>query len=411
MRLLLCFALLFCLTACDQAEEPAPPPVEEAQKPPEFVLTPASFNDLPEWGADDFEGFAQGFARSCLRFMKNQEDKPFGVMGKDHTQSGTYGDWQEVCKKFARIKDPAQIQVFFEANFTPYQVSANDEPLGTFTGYYEASLRGSRHKTERYNIPLHKRPKDLVMVNLGEFREELKGTRIAGRVKDGLLKPYEPREQIVNGDWPHKDESNILLWVDDAVDAFFVQIQGSGLVEMDDGSLTRIGYDGQNGHVYYAIGRELVKREELPKEQVSMQSIRKWLAAHPDQADEIMNTNKSYVFFREIIGEGPLGAEGIALTPLRSLAIDRTLISYGTPVWLSTSEQFGVEEEDGGTVLRERLPAMNRMMIAQDTGGAIQGPVRGDVFWGHGEKAEAMAGVMNAKGRYWVMLPKALKGK
>ena len=403
MRLLLCLAFILTLTACDQADEPVSPPEEE---PPKLILTPAFFDDLPGWGEDDFNGFAQSFARSCLRIMKRDAEEPFGVMGKDHEQAGTYGDWQDACKKFARINNPEHIKLFFEAFFTPYQVTADDEPVGIFTGYYEASLRGSRKKTGRYNIPLHKRPADLVMVNLGEFREELKGTRIAGRVLSGLLKPYESREEIINGDWPHNSDKNVLLWVDDPVDAFFVQIQGSGLVEMEDGSLVRIGYDGQNGHPYYAIGRELVKREEMVKEDVSMQSIRAWLEDHPDQADELMNTNKSYVFFREINGEGPLGAEGTPLTPMRSLAVDRTLISYGTPLWLSTNEQFGVQEEEGLRVLRERVPAMKRMMVAQDTGGAITGPVRGDVFWGHGEHAESMAGIMNEKGRYWVLLPK-----
>jgi len=406
MRLFLCFALLLSLTACDQAEEPAPAPIEEEQKPPQLILTPASFNDLPEWGADDFRGFAQGFARSCLRIMKNSKDKRFGVMGKEHKEVGTYGDWQGICRKFSRIRNSRQIKPFFEANFTPYLVSANDDPIGTFTGYYEASLRGTRQRSGRYNIPLHKRPDDLVMVNLGEFRDDLKGKRIAGRVKGGQLKLYEDREEIVNGNWPHNGGDDVLLWVDDAVDAFFVQIQGSGLVEMDDGSLMRIGYDGQNGHTYYAIGRELVKTGALAKERVSMQSIRSWLGDNPQQADEIMNTNKSYVFFREIKGDGPLGAEGTALTQRRSLAVDRTLISYGVPLWLSTTPQFGVDEEDGMTVLRERAPAINRMMVAQDTGGAITGPVRGDVFWGHGTYAESMAGVMNAKGRYWLMLPK-----
>ena len=403
MRFILCLSLLFCLTACDQAETPQEEPAQ--QKPPKLILTPASFCQLPEWGNDDFEGFAQGFAHSCLRIMKRSSDTPFGVMGKDHKEAGTYGDWQSICKKFAQIKEPLQTKDFFERNFAPYQVSADAEVLGTFTGYYEASLYGSLIKSERYNIPLHKRPKDLVMVNLGEFREELKGTRIAGRVSSsGQLKPYETREGITTGDWPHTDEDNILLWVDSPVDAFFVQIQGSGLVEMQDGRLLRIGYDGQNGHPYYAIGRELIKRGELTKENVSMQSIRMWLESNPDQADEIMNTNKSYVFFRALEKEGPIGAEGTALTPLRSLAIDRVLISYGTPLWLSTQTQDNEFPEQFPDA--PNIPALNRMMIAQDTGGAITGPVRGDVFWGHGKTAEIMAGYLNTKGRYWVMLPK-----
>ncbi len=400
--------LILFSAACDQSEEPEQPSIEELKRP-NLILTPASYDDLPQWGSDNFENFAQGFARSCLRIMKSEPEEPFGMMGKSHpAQAGTYAHWQRICKNFAKITDPAHIKSFFEANFTPYQVTADYatkiETHGIFTGYYEASLNGARAKSERYNIPLHKRPDDLVMVHLGEFREDLKGTRIAGRVNNGRLRPYETREDIINNNWPHTHDDNVLLWVDDAVDAFFVQIQGSGLVEMEDGSLMRIGYAGQNGHLYYAIGRELVKRQELEKEKVSMQSIRQWLQDNPQQADEIMNTNKSYVFFREIKGEGPLGAEGTPLTALRSIAVDRTLFSYGTPVWLSTAPQTITKED--GLSQEEVLAPLTRMMIAQDTGGAIQGPVRGDVFWGHGDAAWHNAGIMNQKGRYWVMLPR-----
>jgi len=229
------------------------------------------------------------------------------------------------------------------------------------------------------------------MVQLGEFREDLKSRRIAGRVVDGKLKPYETREDIVAGNWPHNEE--VLVWVDNPIDAFFVQIQGSGVVQMNDGSVMRIGYAGQNGHVYSAIGRELIERGEITKENVSLQSIRAWLEANPDQADEIMNTNASYVFFRELEGEGPLGGEGIALTAGRSLAIDRSLISYGVPLWTDIQPPV------------EGIGTIRRMMIAQDTGGAIRGPVRGDVFWGFGARAESLAGPMKSKGRYWVLLP------
>lgn len=389
IKFIACLTFALSLTACEKNKE------LKDEKPPELVLAPAAFSDLPKWGEDDFEGFTQSFARSCLRIMKHDKSEPFGVMGKDHKEAGSYGDWQAICKKFTHIEKPIQLKGFFEENFTPYKISADEDSEGLFTGYYEASLHGSTQKSERYNIPLHKRPSDLVMLNLGEFRESLKGARIAGRVQNGRLRPYESREEIVNGDWPHTSDRDVLLWVNDPVDAFFVQIQGSGLVEMEDGTRKRIGYNGQNGHVYYAIGRELVKRGELEKEKVSMQSIREWLEEHPDQADEIMNTNKSYVFFQEIDGEGPIGGEGVPLTARRSLAIDRTLISYGMPLWLSTQ----VQETSS-------FPAMTRMMVAQDTGGAIRGSVRGDVFWGYGEKAEASAGIMNTTGHYWVMLPK-----
>ena len=385
MRILFLF-LCFFLIACDEAETPPP-----EEKDPELVLTPATFSELPAWGGDDFHGFVQAFDRSCLRIIKNSPDKPFGVL----EQAGTYGDWQVICQKFTEGDDwdKEGLQAFFEDHFTPYLISADNNAAGLFTGYYEASLNGSRKKTNRYNVPLHKRPDDLVMVHLGQFREDLKGIRIAGRVTDGALKPYESRAEIVSGDWPHDDEA--LLWVDSAIDAFFVQIQGSGIVQMNNGETVRIGYAGQNGHPYYAIGREIIARGDLSKENVSMQNIRAWLAINPYRAEVVMNTNKSYVFFREIKGEGPLGAEGVPLTAERSLAVDRTLLSYGLPLWVE------IEHPDS------EQPTMRKMMIAQDTGGAITGPVRGDVFWGYGKHAEEMAGQMKSQGHYWVLLPKS----
>ena len=227
------------------------------------------------------------------------------------------------------------------------------------------------------------------MVDLGAFRDELKGQRIAGRVKGGKLKPYESHKEIISGRLPPAQD-NPLVWVDSAVDSFFLQIQGSGIVSLDDGTTMRVGYAGQNGHPYYAVGRELIKRGALTKDNVSMQSIREWMEHNPDEAQDLMTTNKSYVFFRELEGEGPLGGEGVALTAERSLAIDRSIVPYSMPVWIDTDITGG------------------RLMVTQDTGGAIRGSVRGDYFWGYGSRAEAMAGSMKSKGRYWFLLPKAL---
>lgn len=384
------FILLFLLilTACDEVEPP-PQAVEEA-KPPVMVLEAVGFNTLPDWGSDDFKSFIPAFEKSCKRIKNIPADRSFGAM----EQAGTYGDWQNICTKFqTEIVDNSQdIKAFFETYFTPYMVRSDDDPMGLFTGYYEASLNGSRERKAPYTIPLHKRPDDLVMVDLGQFRDEFKGQRIAGRVTGGNLKPYEARADIVSGNWPHEDE--VLVWVDDAVDAFFVQIQGSGLITMDDGTTMRVGYAGQNGHPYYAIGRELIKLEFLTKENVSMQSIRAYLSEHPEMADDIMNTNKSYVFFHEITGDGPIGAQGVSLTAGRSLAVDRTKISYGLPLWVDIAKPV-----EGANDIR-------RMMIAQDTGGAIIGAVRGDVFWGYGLIAEDRAGKMKSTGRYWVLLPR-----
>jgi membrane-bound lytic murein transglycosylase A len=232
-----------------------------------------------------------------------------------------------------------------------------------------------------------------VMADLGDFRPELKGQRIAGRVTDGQLKLYEDRAAINRGALPGDNQLQF-VWVDSAVDAFFLQIQGSGRILLDDGTMLRVSYDGQNGWPYYAIGRELVQRGYLKQDEVSMQSIRTWLEAHPDQADEIMNTNKSYVFFKFLEGDGPRGAEDVTLMPGRSLAIDHTHFPYGAPVWIATAPPVPGE------------PPLQRLMVAQDTGSAILGAVRGDVFWGYGKRAEELAGGMKAPGRAWVLLPK-----
>ena len=379
------FSLL--ASACTTSDTAA---TDTKDEPAVLSLSQTGFSNLPGWAAEDFKTLIPAFQKSCARILKGSPDKKMGALD----QAGTYADWQKPCNDFMALSanNPAAIRSFFETNFTPYQVLADGKPEGLFTGYYEASLKGSRTQNGPYQTPLYNRPDDLVMVQLGEFREGMKGERIAGRVANGNLKPYESRSEIVNGKWPHNDQ--VLVWVDDPVDAFFVQIQGSGIVELDDGTTMRIGYAGQNGHVYYAIGRELIKREQLTKENVSLQSIREWLNANPDKADEIMNTNASYVFFKQLEGEGPIGGEGVALTAGRSLAVDRSLMSYGVPIW---------------TDIEAPLPNaanIQHLMVAQDTGGAIRGPVRGDVFWGYGDRAESLAGPMKSKGRYWLLLPR-----
>ncbi len=365
--------------------------VPDVEKPP-LVLKAASFRDLDGWYQDNQSEALVAFKRSCARILKNSPTTKFGSLD----QAGTYGDWHAPCRDIMAMDGISgqTLRGYLERNFKPYEVRAGKEKEGLFTGYYEASLKGSKTRHGAYQQPLYKRPKDLIMVDLGAFRNDLKGRRIAGRVNGGKLKPYEDRTAIEAGKWPHNDK--VLVWVDDPVDAFFLHIQGSGIVQLDDGQTMRVGYAGQNGHPYYAIGRELVKLGYLKKEEVSLQLIRKWLAQNSNQAAEIMNTNASYVFFHDLKGDGPLGGEGVALTPERSLAVDRSLISYGMPVWLDTEPP------------KEGTDPLQRLMIAQDTGGAIRGPVRGDVFWGYGDHAQVMAGHMKSKGRYWVLLPKNL---
>lgn len=353
--------------------------------PEDVQLTPSSFNTLPGWENDQHDQSLAALKKSCARILKNDPDRSF------HQDPiwGTYGDWQVPCK--ALREDNLSAQDFYQDHFTPFKIKGE----GLFTGYYEPLLHGSRTQVGKYQTPLRARPDDLVMVQLGEFRDDLKGRRIAGRVVNGKLRVYEDRAEIGRGELP-KDQDEVLVYVDDLVDAFFLEIQGSGRIQLDTGEQIRLGYAGQNGHSYYAIGRELIKREELTKENVSLQSIRQWLYDNPADAQEIMNTNASYVFFQELDGDGPLGGEGIALTPKRSLAIDRSLLAYGLPLWVD------IDHPD-----TDKDP-FRKVMISQDTGGAIRGPVRGDYFWGFGEDAEYYAGIMKSRGEYWVLLPNSL---
>lgn len=371
--------LLSFLAACTP-RPPAPP------LPDRLTLTPVSFAALPGWQQDDVAAALIAFGRSCALLAKRPPETSLGL-------GGTVAEWRKPCAAAATLDsaDGAAARRFFETWFLPYKAGNNGQASGLFTGYYEPELHGSRRRGGAYATPLLRRPPDLVMVDLGQFRPAWRGERIAGRVVEGRLKPYESREQIERGalDRYHLD----FLWVDDPVDAFFLHIQGSGRVRLADGSVVRIGYDGQNGQSYVAIGRRLIERGILTRDDVSMQAIRAWIKANPEAGKALMAENPSYVFFRELDGEGPIGAEGAVLTPGRSLAVDRDFVPLGVPVWLDVGEG------------PERL---QRLMVAQDTGGAIRGPVRGDVFWGFGPEAEARAGTMKARGDDFLLLPKTV---
>lgn len=368
-----------------------PPAAKKEDVPAKLVLKPATFKDLPGWNADNQQQTLAALAASCARIARLDPTKP--VFSADW--AGTADRWQRACEAMPHIttSTPQQARTYFETWFTPVAATADGKAEGLFTGYYEASLRGSLTQGGPYQIPLRLRPDDLVMVNLGDFRDELKGQRIAGRVVTGNLKPYEDRAAIEDGKLPPAQDK-VLVWVDSAVDAFFLQIQGSGVITLPDGSAMRVGYDAQNGHPYYAIGKELVKRGHLQQGDVSMQSIRAWLEKNPVEGREVMRLNKSYVFFRKPDKDGAVGGEGLVLTAGRSLAVDRSLMPYGLPIWIDAEAP------------RPNDTRLSRLMVAQDTGGAIRGPVRGDFFWGFGSDAEDRAGLMKSKGSWWFLLPK-----
>ena len=362
------------------------------------MLRPVSFDDLPGWEADDHSAALGALQRSCTALEERADDEPLDIAAL----GGRVGDWRAICAASAGLEAADQAREFFEAHFAPYEARNGAEADGLFTGYYEPELRGATQAGGRYGVPLYARPHDLVTVDLGLFRTALAGDRLAGRVADGALEPYATRAEIDGGALAAQGLE--LVWVDDPIDAFFLHIQGSGRIAFEDGTSRRLAYAATNGHSYFAIGRRLVDLGALSREDVSMQTIRDWLAANPERASEVMHENASYVFFRwleeEQATEGPVGTQGVALTAGRSLAVDRRFVPMSAPIWLESA----APDPDPA---REDRP-LRRLMVAQDTGGAIRGPVRGDVFWGTGAEAGSVAGRMKHEGRYWLLLPRGL---
>lgn len=333
---------------------------------PERDLTPVSFDDLPGWSRDKQLLALPALKQSCQVILKKS---PTTLMVTRGNGTGQASDWFKFCKKLKsnHFKSDRDLRQFLENNLRPYQLAADGNAEGIFTGYYEPILKGSLRRHGVYQTPLYKLP--------------------------GKNTNYKiPRSKIVKG--ALKGKGLELVWVDDPVDAFFVQIQGSGRVRLDNGREIRLGYAGQNGYPYFPIGKALLDRGELQPGNVTMQSIKAWLRAHPRQAESIMSKNESYVFFKPMANQGgPIGSHGVPLTPQRSMAVDRSVITLGTPLWLDARHP-------------NHSLRLQKLMIAQDTGGAIKGAVRGDYFWGSGDKAGHYAGLMNSKGNLFVLLPR-----
>jgi membrane-bound lytic murein transglycosylase A len=282
----------------------------------------------------------------------------------------------------------------------PWAIGNHGRREGLLTAYYEPELAGERHRRGRFVHPLYLAPPDRQVVDLGEFRRDLAGRKITGLVRHGRFRPYWDRAEIERGALAGRRLE--LVWVDDPVALFFLQIQGSGRVRMPDGTVLRVGYAGQNGHEYTAIGKVLVERGELTLGEVSLQSIRTWLRAHPERAAEVMNANRSYVFFRASSGRSPVGAQGVELTAGRSVAVDPTFLPWGLPIWLESTLPAVPELGRG-----QEAP-LARLVVGQDSGGAIRGPVRADLFLGPGEAAEQTAGRTKQPLRLWLLWPKRL---
>lgn len=309
----------------------------------------------------------------------------------------TRPEWQNACARAQSLPSPARGNVvtrYFEENFEPFQViNADESNTGIVTGYYEPLLRGSRTRTDVYRYPLYTTPQDLITIDLGEVYPDLKNRRLRGRLVGNKVMPYLDRGEIDSDSPPLKGLE--IAWVDDPVEAFFLQIQGSGQIQLPDGSRLRVGYADQNGHPFRSLGGALIRRGEIRAENASMQGIKAWAQRNPRKVQQFMNANPSFVFFKELPGDltGPIGTLGVPLTAERSIAVDQRVIPLGVPVYLSS------------TMPNSSQP-LNRLMVAQDTGGAIAGAVRADFYWGFGDGAGSLAGRMKQQGRMWVLLPR-----
>jgi membrane-bound lytic murein transglycosylase A len=382
--------------------EPVAVEVERAPRAPDepppdrLELAAASFADLPGWRDDRLSAALPALRASCGTRVRGG--------GAALELAGAPADWQALCGHVQALAadDETGLRALVERELRPFAVTNRGRREGLLTGYYEPELRGSRRRTEAFRHPLYLAPRDRQVIDLGEFRADLAGRRITGLVRDGRFRPYWDRAEIDRG--ALRGRGLEFLWVDDRIALFFLEIQGSGRVRLPDGSRVRVGYAAQNGHDYTPIGRVLVEMGELAREEVSLQSIRAWLRANPARADEVMRRNRSHVFFRVLPGEAAIGAQGVGLTPGRSLAIDDDWLPYGLPLWIESTLPAVPE-------LGRREEPLRRLVVAQDTGGAIRGPVRGDLFLGPGQEAEEIAGRMRQPLRKWVLLPRTGDGK
>ncbi len=365
---------------------PAPPPPSLPALPAQYL--PVSWDALPGWRVDRTQEVWPALLAGC------------GALVRGNASSL----WQEACTAAALVQatHASEVRTFFEQYFNPYAVTSPDgRDTGLVTGYYEPLLMGSREPTASFRVPLYAPPEDLLTIDLTELYAELKDKRLRGRVEGKRVIPYWPRADIEAGKAMTRGRE--LAYVGDPVEAFFLQIQGSGRIALADGSVMRVGYADQNGQPYRAIGSVLADRGEIPLERTSMQNIREWGQRNPEKLSGILDANPSYVFFREVPPpmagtleaaiDGPIGSLGVPLLARRTIAADTRSIPLGAPVYIATTYPS-----------TDR--ALQRLVMTQDTGGAIRGAVRADFFWGFGDDAGQEAGRMRQEGRMWLLWPK-----
>jgi membrane-bound lytic murein transglycosylase A len=378
--------LLGAIGAACTTLPPAPPP-RPPQEAARAVLRPASFAELPGWTDDAVADAWPAFLSGCAVLV---------------SQPSTAETWREPCSAAVAEapRDSPSARTFFERYFSVYRALAPDgSDTGLVTGYYEPLLDGSRVRSAQHRFPLYAPPDDLLTVDLAELYPELKDKRVRGRIEGKRVVPYWARGEIESGKAGLAGKE--LVFVDDPVEAFFLQIQGSGRIRLAEGGVMRVGYADQNGQPFRSIARILIERGALAPGAASMQGIKAWGEAHPDELPALLDENPSYVFFRELtpdpsaLVDGPIGTLGVPLAARRAIAVDPRSIPLGAPVYLATTQPLSAEPLD-------------RLVLAQDTGGAIRGALRADFFWGFGEDAAREAGRMKQAGRFWLLWPKGV---
>jgi len=358
-----------------------------------ITLIQSSFAQLPDWKTSSVKQSLTAFRLSCKTFLKQDPEKR---IGSEHVLIQVK-DWQPACRAAMMMDSVSNMAAksFFKTWFTPVEFYQGKPIHGLFTGYFMPLLHGSMSETKKYNVPIYGLPSNLITANLGLFTPDVKNRRIVGRLVGKKLVPFYTREEINRGAI-HKI-APVLFWIDSPMDRVFLEIEGSGVVDLVDGKRIYVGYAGENGAPYMSIASVLIKQGILTRDTASSQNIKQYLDEHPKEIDRVLNQNKSFIFFSNLKTDAALGAQGVELTPGYSLAVDPKWIPFGTPTWLSTT--IPIENN------HSKKP-FNRLMIAQDTGGAIRGAVRGDVFWGAGKKASYIANHMQDQGRYWLLLPR-----
>jgi membrane-bound lytic murein transglycosylase A len=383
-------AAVLILAAGSAVAEPAPGPL----KLPDTALEPIAFGDLDGWAADDHAKALATFRASCAARLRRARAAP--------DERPLAAALEPVCRRAMALGavDPAKAREFFETNFRPVRISRLGETQGFVTGYYEPIVDGSRFPTREFTVPIYRRPDDLVAP--GEHKGDAFPNRGPAfrRTSDGKLVPYYDRGEIEDGalDGRHLE----ICWLRDPIAAFSIHIQGSARVRLEDGLIMRLNYAAHNGHPYTPVGRILIERNLVPRDEMSMERIRQWMRDNPDETKELRRKNQAFVFFRitGLADEGePAGGEGVRLTPGRSIAVDRPFHVYGTP--------FFIEAELPIDSAAPRTP-WRRLMIAQDTGSAIVGPARADIYFGAGDDAGRVAGRVRQAARFAMLVPRAL---